>query len=345
MVRSPRIVAVIGLAREKRMHRSGLRTAGAALVAAMFGGTAFAEELIPATELVVEKTVPFEATYSHINQYDTGTLFAYGAVWTVVHPYLVRIDPNTYEEKRVEMPGITGPIRPIAAGEGAVWVADTGTNTVFKIDPETMVVGLAFRASMLTFRSALGFGDGSLWMVTAENAERMVTRFDLQTGEVQARIPLPGGAVAGVTFANGSAWVGGSEKSEVYRIDPATNAIAAAISICARPSFIESGEGAVFVNCSARGELSRIDPSTGTVTSTVLTGSPEGAEIDIGGGYVWLATFIKQLIQVDPATGQIVRSYTGRDLHLEANVSYGDGSLWMVRVRPKGAIYRIKPPE
>jgi virginiamycin B lyase len=324
------------------MNPSTRRVAGAVLVS-MLIGAAFAEELLPVTDLVIEKTIPFERTASHNSFLDTGAHFALGAVWFIVHPYLVRIDPMTYEETRLELPGLIGPSR-FAAGDGVVWIADTGTNTVFRIDPDAMEVALEFEARMLSARSALGLGDGSLWMVTAENSERVLTRFDAGTGEVEARVDLPGGAAAGVTFGYGSAWVGGSERNEIYRVDPATNTIAATIPVCEQPSFVDLGEGAVFVNCSLLGEFSRIDPAIGKVTSTVETGSKGRVEMDVGGGFVWMATPVKQLIQIDPATGRIVRSYTGLGLHLEPDVSYGGGSLWMVRLRPAGEIYRIKAP-
>lgn len=310
------------------------------LLTLVFGGTSQAAEL---TELAVEKVIPFEVTYSHLQNYDTRLLFAAGSVWTVVHPNLVRIDPESYSETKIELPGVLGPVRPLAFGEGGIWIADTGSNTIFKVDPASDLVVLKMKASLLTFQSPMAVGAGSLWTVTSENAERVVTRFDAVTGVVQAKIELPEGS-AGVAFDAGSAWAAG--RKAIYRIDPATNEVVASTPICDLPSTLAAGEGSIWVHCRNDGILDRIDSKTGVVTGSVDVGvrGPGMVDIATGGGYVWLATLVFPLIEIDPAMAEPKSIFEG-EYSTEANVAYGDGSLWLLRVHPRGEILRLSAPD
>lgn len=325
-------------------HRNGeLRSAWALglVLISVFGGPPAAAETLMG--LAVEKVIPFEVTYSHLQNYDTRLLFAYDALWTVVHPNLVRIDPESYVQTYIELPGLLGPVRPLAIGEGGIWIADTGSNTVFKVDPANDSVVFKAKASLLSVQSPIAVGAGSLWMVTAEHAERVVTRFDAVTGEVQARIELPDGS-SGVAFNGSSVWAAG--RNVIYRIDPADNAVVGSTAICDRPSTLTAGEGSIWVHCRNDGMLERIDSTTGIVTGTLDVGvrGPGMVDLTTGGGFLWLATLVTPLFVVDPATVKLKRAFR-REFNNEANVAYGDGSLWLMRIRPKGEIIRLRAPD
>lgn len=321
--------------------RSVWALAASLLLTLVFGGTSMAAEKL--TDLVVEKIIPFEVTYIHLQNYDTRLLFASDALWTVVHPNLVRIDPKSYDQTNIELPGVRGPVRPLAFGEGGIWIADTGSNTIFKVDPANDRVALKMKASMLSAQSPIAVGAGSLWMVTSEHAERVVTRFDAVTGEVQAQIELPGGSF-GVAFDSSSVWAAG--RNEIYRIDPATNAVVASTPICDRPSTLAAGESAIWVHCRNDGIVNRIDSTTGVVTGSLEVGVKGPGMVDLtpGGGYLWLATLVIPLIEIDPATVEMKRAFEG-ELRTEANVAYGDNSLWLLRIRPTGEILRLSAPD
>lgn len=311
------------------------------LLTLVFGGTSAAAERL--TVLPVEKVIPFEVTYSHIQNYDTRLLFASDSLWTVVHPNLVRINPKSYGQTNIELPGVLGPVRPLAFGEGGIWIADTGSNTIFKVDPASDRVAVKFKANLLSVQSPVAVGAGSLWMVTAERAERVVTRFDALTGEVQAQIELPGGS-SGVAFDGGSVWAAG--RNEIYRIDPAANAVVASTPICDRPSTLTAGEGSIWVHCRNDGIVDRIDSTTGMVTGSLDVGvkGPGMVDLTTGGGYLWLATLVFPLIEIDPATVELRRTFEG-EFRTEANVAYGDNSLWLLRISPEGEILRLRVPE
>lgn len=298
----------------------------------------------PVPALTIEQSIPFKVTSSHRNNYDTYVAFGFDSLWTVVHPALVRIDPATGESVAIELKGVAGPVRFPEFGGGAVWIADTGTNTVYKVDPATNAVSLTFRANMLSAYSALAFGDGSLWMVTAENAERTLTRFDPSTGEVQAKIGLPSTNIGGVIFDFGAAWVPGATNNEVYRIDPKSNRISTTIPTCPEPSLIASGAETIWINCRGAGIVNRIDAATGKVVASLETDSRGQEQFAFGEGFVWLTTRTHALIQIDPRENRIVKRFSAPELRLDHKLSYGAGSLWMMRISPKGAILRIRSP-
>lgn len=311
------------------------------LLTLVFGGTSSAAERL--TALPVEKIIPFEVTYSHIQNYDTRLLFASDSVWTVVHPNLVRIDPKSYVQTIIELPGLLGPVRPLAFGEGGIWIADAGSNTIFKVDPANDRVALMLKASLLSVQSPIAVGAGSLWMVTSERAERVVTRFDAVTGEVQAQIELPDSS-SGVAFDRGSVWATG--RNELYRIDPAANAVVASTPICDRPSTLAAGEGSIWVHCRNDGIVNRIDSTTGIVTGSldVKVKGPGMVDLTVGGGNLWLATLVIPLIEIDPTTVELKRAFEG-EFRTEANVAYGDNSLWLLRISPEGEILRLRAPD
>src|SRR5580704_2930528 len=57
-------------------------------------------------------------------------------------------------------------------------------------------------------------------------AERRIQKIDPNTGRVLATIPAPGsGGDSGLTWAEGSLWVGHYRERKIYQIDPQTGAI------------------------------------------------------------------------------------------------------------------------
>ncbi len=61
-------------------------------------------------------------------------------------------------------------------------------------------------------------------------AETRIDKIDPATGEVMASIPTPGnGGCSGLTWAEGSLWVGQYRDRKIHQIDPATGAVKRAI--------------------------------------------------------------------------------------------------------------------
>ena len=309
-------------------------------VVALLAGSppsALAEPLaLDDTELAVEAKFPTTVYW---------LAYGFDALWGMQRDALVRLDPADNSITKIKIEGYRGRNRGIAVGEGALWIPDTGSHTVFKVDPHSYEVLLTIPVNMapLSHEGSIAVGEGSVWIATLGGGESWLGRYSTETGAEVARIPIPPVAFS-VVADYGSIWISGSFRHEVYRIDPATNAIVATIPVPGLPKHMTSGEGALWVASQETGVIHRIDPATNTVVATFETGIREEARGDIttGGGYVW-ATFRRlPVVQIDPRTNMVVRTYAGLSVAGDA-IRFGDGSLWTAGWG--STIYRIAPPQ
>lgn len=114
-----------------------------------------------------------------------------------------------------------GPLGTTVAGvtyDGSrVWAA-TGHRLV-AFDPQS---GDTTRTLDLPCDAGTAFDGKHLYQI----AERRIDKIDPATGQVLASIPAPGdGGDSGLTWAEGSLWVGQHRGRKIHRIDPATGAI------------------------------------------------------------------------------------------------------------------------
>jgi len=99
-------------------------------------------------------------------------------------------------------------------------------------------------------------------------AEKRIQKIDPETGRVLATIPAPGdGGDSGLTWAEGSLWVGHYRERKIYQIDPGTGAILRTIESNRFVTGVTWVEGelwhATWENDET--ELRRVDPATGKV--------------------------------------------------------------------------------
>jgi glutamine cyclotransferase len=99
-------------------------------------------------------------------------------------------------------------------------------------------------------------------------AESRIQKIDPQTGRVLATIPAPAaGGDSGLTWAEGTLWVGHYRERKIYQIDPQTGAILRTIESNRFVTGVTWVEGelwhATLENDTS--ELRRIDPSSGEV--------------------------------------------------------------------------------
>jgi virginiamycin B lyase len=239
--------------------------------------------------------------------------------------------------------------RGLGIGEGAVWIADTAASMIYRVDPETNRVTLAFATEIFGSPGDVAVGAGSVWVVTFEDHDRTLTRYDAETGAVEARIavPRPGG---GVVVGHGAVWVTGARAAELYRIDPARNRLVATTPIYAGSHEIAADAAAIWIAHNPGGitdryvVVERVDPASGKVVARIATGIEDlksAADIATGGGFVWLITRGGAVAKIDPGPNAalgIFRPAPGT--LLGHNMRWGGGSLWV-----SGAtVTRIDPP-
>ena len=99
-------------------------------------------------------------------------------------------------------------------------------------------------------------------------AESRIDRIDPATGEVLASIPAPGGGRdSGLTWAEGSLWVGQYRDRRIHQIDPQTGAVLRTIESNRFVTGVTWADGDLWHGTweGEESELRRIDPDSGAV--------------------------------------------------------------------------------
>ena len=103
-------------------------------------------------------------------------------------------------------------------------------------------------------------------------AENRIQKIDPQTGKVLATIPAPGGGGdSGLTWAEGSLWVGHYRERKIYQVDPETGAILRTIESNRFVTGVTWNNGDLW-HATWEGddsELRRIDPGSGEVLESI----------------------------------------------------------------------------
>lgn len=250
----------------------------------------------------------------------------------------------------------------VAAGSGAVWVANFNSGTLGRIGLRSRKTEIVTNAGGTP--TGLAVGDGAVW-VSNGFADRVI-RVDERSGRVTATIPMrghPGPIVVnhnGVwvleTFANlvakvdpgslqptmirvglgpsgiaagdGSIWVANGLARTLTQIDSMTGVVVRpAIALRCAPAQVAFGAGAVWVTCTTADEVVRIDPRTGQDTSTIQVGrGPTG--IAIVDDRVWVAdTYGREVSEINPAQG--VDARTVSVVNIPEGLASAGGELWL----------------
>src|SRR5256886_9988608 len=99
-------------------------------------------------------------------------------------------------------------------------------------------------------------------------AEDRIQKIDLKTGRVLATIPAPGGGGdSGLTWAEGTLWVGQYRDRKIYQIDPQTGAILRTIESNRFVTGVTWIDGELWHGTREgdASDLRRVDPRTGAV--------------------------------------------------------------------------------
>lgn len=151
-----------------------------------------------------------------------------------------------------------------------VWAA-TGER-LLAIDPAT---GNVARQLDLPGDAGTAFDGKHLYQIV----ERRIDKIDLATGRVVGSIPAPGGSDSGLTWAEGSLWVGQYRDRKIHQIDPATGAIRKTIESNRFVTGVTWVDGELWHGTweADESELRRVDPRDGQVLARVAM--PPGAGV------------------------------------------------------------------
>jgi len=239
----------------------------------------------------------------------------------------------------------------IAAGAGAVWVADYDDGTVVRIDPETgetRAIALGLEPGSVTV------GSNAVW---ATDGLRLV-RVNAHFGNVTARKVLrhkgqpfrPEDLTSGSPAALGSGpaglWIAHGI-SAVSQINPAAANTARAVTLADVPLALAVADDSVWVAAPPTTRLIEIDPATASIAGSVRianmnygrAGGYESTGIAVDQSSVWVATgdAVTRIDRLGLAT--ITKIHTSTKA---MGIAIGAGSVWVTN-NLAGTVTRIDP--
>ena len=152
-----------------------------------------------------------------------------------------------------------------------VWFA--GGEKLQAFDPAT---GDSVRALDVACDAGTAFDGRHLFQIAADR----IHKIDPATGKILSSIPAPGGGRdSGLTWAEGTLWVGQYRDRKIHQIDPATGAILRTIQSNRFVTGVTWVEGELWHATMEEdaSEIRRVDPETGKVLARLTM--PEGTGV------------------------------------------------------------------
>src|SRR4051812_20308193 len=229
----------------------------------------------------------------------------------------------------------------IAAGAGAVWVANLDDDSITKIDP--LAQRVAKTSSTGKSIDGLTTAGGALWALDGPDAT--VLRIDPNFGQVVKRTRL--GAPPGGTSTERPSPIGAGPNAvwastgnaAVARLATRTGDVTAKAYLGNEPAGIADGGEATWVADDLDDNVSRIDRA-GVVTGVTAVGHTASA-IAVGAGGVWVAdTADGKVTRLDPTTGAVTATIdVGAG---PTGIAVGAGAVWVAN-SVDGTVSRIDP--
>jgi glutamine cyclotransferase len=182
--------------------------------------------------------------------------------------------------------GGDGTIHGVSHDGSSVWAA-TGT-TLVAFDPAS---GKTRRTLDVPSDAGTAFDGKYLYQI----AESRIDKIDPATGQVLASIPAPGkGGDSGLTWAEGSLWVGQYRDRKIHQIDPSTGAVKRTIECTRFVTGVTWVDGQLWHGTweGEQSDIRRLDPDSGAVLEqlempqgTMVSGlESDGADLFYCGG-------------------------------------------------------------
>jgi YVTN family beta-propeller protein len=232
----------------------------------------------------------------------------------------------------------------IVYGNGALWVANQGENTISRVDP--IAQRRTSTIPLLAMPTGLAAGRQSIWVTTDEGIKVIDPAFDVVARTIKLREPAPTVGSPFVTwpiamaFTHAAAWViNGDFGGHVLRADTKTGRTLDEITTGNIPAALASDGRDLWVTDVLDNTVSRID-RTGAVTAKVSVGHGP-TSIAVGARAVWVADSAdNEVKRIDPSTPAVVTTIpVGRS---PSAITIGRGAVWVAN-RYDGTISRIDP--
>lgn len=210
--------------------------------------------------------------------------------------------------------------------DDALWVANGPRNAIHRLDIHTNQIAATIAVGKKPC-SGLAAGFGSIWSPSC--GDKAISRVDIKSNRVVATIPAgPAESEGGIAASENAVWLVTDPKGNLSRIDPATNAVSAAVDVPAGSAAVAYGDGAIWVTIPAKNLLTRVDANTNKVTDSIPVGSGPRFET-YGDGCVWtLNQGDGTISRVDAKTRKVVATIEAGIPGQGGEIAFGLGRIW-----------------
>jgi class 3 adenylate cyclase/DNA-binding beta-propeller fold protein YncE len=226
----------------------------------------------------------------------------------------------------------------VIVGESSIWVANVGSSTVSRIDPDTgvqLTIGGVGRPSGLAYEG----GADRLWVL--DGLANKLTLVDSRTGAVLESFRQSG---RGIGYGAGAIWIADEITESVVVIDPASRQVIDTIALPAgsAPVAVAVADEAVWVAAKGTSSVHRIDPATRRLVGGPTTVIAAPTDIAVAGEDVWVASASGDAaIRLTAADGRVAQTLT--DVCDEpGGVAAAPGTAWLT-CRRDGTVLRLGP--
>jgi YVTN family beta-propeller protein len=222
---------------------------------------------------------------------------------------------------------------------GAVWVANTGSDSVTRIDVKTGAASDPIPAGHEPYFIAAD--QNTVFVANGAAGDGTITVLDARSGKPVGDPIQVGGELRGIASSGSAVWVADRRSNTVKRI--ISNRVVKTIKVGKNPASVAFGANALWVTNKDSDTVSRIDlGGAGKKVTTIKVGKqPFGATF--GDGFAWITNSGDDTVmRLDPQTGKQV----GKPIHVAGQpvgISVArDKQVW-VTSNDAGTLTRIDP--
>ena len=181
---------------------------------------------------------------------------------------------------------------------------------------------------------AMDVGFGSLWAASCTPDRPMLSRVDVNSGQLMASVELPEGGPAeesSVGAGEGGVWVlSRGVPQHLIVVDPSSDKVLRSFPAPENAAAVRVGLGGVWVSTTNPGSLVRMDPGTGRVIATIPVG--KGARfLALSSNAVWVMNQQDGTVsRVDPESNRVVATIKVSSSAIEGgDIAASDGAVWV----------------
>ncbi len=212
----------------------------------------------------------------------------------------------------------------IAVDGDSVWVTNAGRVERWGRQGKLAEVEMAHPCG------AMAITPGALWV--ADCKDKTLNRIDTKTARIAAVIATglasPDGEMNVVAGA-GSVWVASDKAGLIARIDPASNAVIASVTVAPGSCYLAFGLDALWAVSAVTQTVQKVDPASNRAVSTTKLGRQPGF-LAAGEGGVWVQEQGDGTVaRIDPVTGAVTGRIKVDDTLKWGDIDTGGGKVWL----------------